>query len=372
MDGFDWVHPISLERVRGALFVDDGSDNVTGALPSTLASLARSHGIRYELMRYPVSVGFTMATSEAARRANGKPPLLFRQRRLHTTLHTSLHTFIHTPLQLLFTHTRHIPPVTGTYLLFLNNDAFMRRHALRALLDAFATHADLGVVGAKLVGTDDTLQEAGAIVWADASGAWFNKYAPLYRGKRNEFANHRINYVRETDYVSAAVAMVPRRTFVAADMFDVHFSPGYYEDTDLSFTMRARGLRVLYTPFAHVVHMAHSTYQSSMDALLERNQQQVRPTHPPAPTRPRAMRVFTCRSRRGAKHASAGSGATPNGNRVCRLCRVLRSSHPNGNRSCSGTCRRATRRPRASRPTKPCTRTWRRRECTRTVCCGWI
>ena len=80
--------------------------------------------------------------------------------------------------------------------------------------------------------------------------------------------------MRETDYVSAAVAMVPRRLFVDEGMFDVHFSPGYYEDTDLCFTMRAKGLRVVYNPFAHVVHMAHSTYQSSMDALLERNKAQ--------------------------------------------------------------------------------------------------
>ena len=115
--------------------------------------------------------------------------------------------------------------------------------------------------------------EAGAIIWADASGAWFNKYQPLHQGRRNEI-NHRINYVRETDYVSAAVAMVPRELFLSAGMFDFHFSPGYYEDTDLSFTMRAKGLRVLYNPFAHVVHQAHSTYQGSMDHLLERNKAQ--------------------------------------------------------------------------------------------------
>ena len=214
------------------LLVDDGSDNRTGELPATLSRLARQYGIRYELMRYPVSVGFTMATSEAARRAN------------------------------------------GTYLFFLNNDAFVRRHALTALIDTFSTHADIGVVGAKLVGTDDAVQEAGAIIWADASGAWFNKYMPLYRGRKNEMINHRLNYLRETDYVSAAAAMVPRRLFIDSGMFDMHFSPGYYEDTDLSFTMRAKGLRVVYNPFAHVVHMAHSTYQSSMDALLERNKQQ--------------------------------------------------------------------------------------------------
>jgi hypothetical protein len=66
---------------------------------------------------------------------------------------------------------------------------------------------------------------------------------------------------------------VRRQTFVQQDMFDFHFSPGYYEDTDLAFTMRALGLRVLYQPFAHVFHESHTTYAGSMDALIERNRQ---------------------------------------------------------------------------------------------------
>ena len=54
------------------------------------------------------------------------------------------------------------------------------------------------------------------------------RYMPLHTGRKNEVINHHINYLRETDYVSAAVAMVPRRLFIDAGMFDMHFSPGYY------------------------------------------------------------------------------------------------------------------------------------------------
>ena len=181
-----------------------------------------------------MSVGFTIATTEAARRAN------------------------------------------GTYLLFLNNDAFVRRHALRALLETFSTHADVGLVGAKLVGYNDTMQEAGAILWGGGTGAWFLKNSRLRRGRANE-DNHRLNYVRETDYVSAACALVPRALFLRHSMFDLRFSPGYYEDTDLAFTVRAAGLRVLYQPFAHVVHQSHTTYAANgmarMEALISRNRQ---------------------------------------------------------------------------------------------------
>lgn len=205
------------------IFVDDGSTEITGALPRLLSNLSDSFGIRYELSRYAVSVGFTLATSEAARRAN------------------------------------------GTYLLFLNNDAFVQRNALRALYQTFTVHANVGVVGGKLVRRDNRTgqvqtQEAGAIVWKDATGAWFLTNMLLHSGKANE-VNHRLDYVRETDYVSAAFAMVPRSLFVEYNMFDMHFSPGYYEDTDLCFTMRSHGHRVLYQPFAVALHNAHSTYK---------------------------------------------------------------------------------------------------------------
>ena len=178
------------------------------------------------------------------------------------------------------------PTACSTYLLFLNNDAFVQRNALRALHQTFSSHPNVGVVGGKLV-SHDTLtgevrtQEAGAVIWNDATGAWFLKDSVLKKGKENE-ANHRLGYVRETDYVSAAFAMVPRDLFLRHNMFDIHFSPGYYEDTDLSFTMRANGLRVLYQPFAHVYHQAHSTFKENTEPLIERNKRTVRtPLHLP-------------------------------------------------------------------------------------------
>ena len=67
--------------------------------------------------------------------------------------------------------------------------------------------------------------------------------------------------------------MVRRDRFLEQGMFDFHFSPGYYEDTDLAFTVRAAGLRVLCQPFAHVVHQSHTTYAGSTDGLISRNRQ---------------------------------------------------------------------------------------------------
>ena len=218
------------------LLVDDGSDERPTALTALLRSLSATFGIQYSLTRYASPVGFTVAVSEAARRATGK------------------------------------------YLFILNNDASVRRHALRALYATFATHADVGMVGARLVSGTGETQEAGVIVWRDGRGSWFGAGEPDARGggpggRLAEGRHHRTAYVRDADAVSAAAAMVPRELFVRCAMFDPHYAPGYYEDTDLALTLRARGHRVLFQPLAIVVHASpHATYrEAAMEALSERN-----------------------------------------------------------------------------------------------------
>lgn len=139
----------------------------------------------------------------------------------------------------------------GRHLVFLNNDTEVTDGWLDHLLATVRTFDSVGAVGAKLLYPGGVLQEAGGIVYADASAANYGRYGDP---DGPAFA-----FLREVDYCSAACLLVPTQAFAAVGGLDEAYSPGYYEDTDLCFALRERGLKVLYQPRCEVVHVEGGT-----------------------------------------------------------------------------------------------------------------
>ncbi len=134
----------------------------------------------------------------------------------------------------------------GEYLHFLNNDTTVTDGWLDELVKTFANFEGTAIAGSKLVYPDGSLQEAGAIVWQDAS-AW--NYG---NGKDPDAPEY--NYARISDYVSGASLMVTREFFESVSGFDELYAPAYCEDSDLCFKARDKGYKVVYQPLSTVIH----------------------------------------------------------------------------------------------------------------------
>jgi GT2 family glycosyltransferase/SAM-dependent methyltransferase len=157
----------------------------------------------------------------------------------------------------------------GRWLALFNNDTEVTRGWLLAMLACAESAEDIGVVTPKYVYPDGSLNEAGGITWRDGTGANYG------RGDSPELFQY--EYRRETDYGSAAALMVSAELWKATGGFDERYHPMYYEDTDLCFEARERGLRVLYEPEAIIVHIEGATAGNDVESGHKRHQEQNRP-----------------------------------------------------------------------------------------------
>jgi GT2 family glycosyltransferase/glycosyltransferase involved in cell wall biosynthesis len=152
----------------------------------------------------------------------------------------------------------------GKYLVFLNNDTLVTEEWLGALENTFAEQPEAGIVGSKLLYPDGRLQEAGGIIWRDASG-W--NY-----GNSDDPAKPEYNYLREVDYCSAAALMIPKSLFQSVGGFDSRYAPAYYEDTDLAFKVRQAGYKVLYQPLSEIIHYEGASGGTDLSSGTKKHQ----------------------------------------------------------------------------------------------------
>jgi GT2 family glycosyltransferase len=152
----------------------------------------------------------------------------------------------------------------GRYLVMLNNDTQVLDGWLDALLATFEQFPNTGLAGARLIYPDGSLQEAGGIIFNDGSG-W--NY-----GKDDDANRPEYQFSREVDYCSGACIMLPTALFRELGGFDPDFSPAYYEDTDLAFRLRSRGLRVRLQAAATIVHHEGVTSGTDLGSGIKRFQ----------------------------------------------------------------------------------------------------
>jgi GT2 family glycosyltransferase len=144
---------------------------------------------------------------------------------------------------------RGVSAATGDVICLLNSDVEATSSGwLEPLLDA-VEQPDVGAVGARLLYPDGSVQHAGMILGVLGGTGHAHRFAP--RDAAGYFANMAV--VREVSAVTGACLATRRETLERTGGFDEAL-PTAYNDVDFCLRLQERGLRVLYTPYAELLH----------------------------------------------------------------------------------------------------------------------
>ncbi|VAW76500.1 Glycosyl transferase, group 2 family, partial [hydrothermal vent metagenome] len=138
----------------------------------------------------------------------------------------------------------------GDYLVLLNNDtAVIKEDWLERML-SLGQREDVGIVGARLLYPDATIQHAGVVVGmtgiADHSHIGAETESPGYMGQNLT--------VRGVSAVTAACLLIKKDLFFSVNGLDEEHFAVLFNDVDLCLKVGKQGSRIVYTPYALLMH----------------------------------------------------------------------------------------------------------------------
>jgi GT2 family glycosyltransferase len=138
----------------------------------------------------------------------------------------------------------------GEYILLLNNDIETRDSSwLKEMVSCFS-YPGTGIVGARLVYPNGALQHAGVIVGlGGVAGHWFCGESASHPGPMG-----RLNVRQSLSAVTGACMLISKQCLEAVGEFDETVFSIAYNDVDFCLRAGRRGFRVVWTPFATLVH----------------------------------------------------------------------------------------------------------------------
>lgn len=139
----------------------------------------------------------------------------------------------------------------GRFIVFLDGDAQVLPGWLDALVETAERNARAGAVGSLILDASGRVSEAGAVVWSNGETLQYG------RGRSHE--DRRLLFAREVDYCSGASLLVRKDSFERTGGFDTRYAGAPYADADISMSVRASGLEVIYQPFARIVRREGAT-----------------------------------------------------------------------------------------------------------------
>lgn len=155
---------------------------------------------------------------------------------------------------------------TGEYYLLMNNDIeLIEPNSIKEMM-GYCQREDVGIVGARLLYSDDTIQHAGVVVGIGGIAG----HAFKYKKSENDTYFNRAMIAQDYSAVTAAVMLVKKSVFESVNGLDESFVVAL-NDVDFCLRVRKTGKLVVYTPYACFHH-----YESKSRGLEDTTEKQAR------------------------------------------------------------------------------------------------
>lgn len=146
----------------------------------------------------------------------------------------------------------------GRAVLLLNNDTILLPAALDAMMDFLDAHAEVGIVGPRVLNPDGTLQPScrsfPSLPAMLFRALYLDKLFPNHAATGALWLSH-WDYasVREVDAVSGCCLLARRAMIDQVGSLDERFFM-YFEEIDWAYRARQLDWRVMFTPGAQIIH----------------------------------------------------------------------------------------------------------------------
>lgn len=154
---------------------------------------------------------------------------------------------------------------TGDYILLLNNDVEVIEPSWLSSMVSFCQREDVGVVGAKLLYPDDTIQHAGVFMIAcqnvNELGGPIHAFSHLDRSDSGYM--RRASLVQDVSIVTGACLMTKASLFKQLGGLDEQFAVAF-NDVDYCLRVRDEGYLVVFDPDAVLYH--YESFSRGSDA----------------------------------------------------------------------------------------------------------
>jgi len=146
----------------------------------------------------------------------------------------------------------------GETLILLNSDVFPRHPGwVEALAQCLEDHPDYGMIGARLLFPDGSIQHCGMqFVFSESWNVWLNKHPLAGLDPILDQASG----LTEKPAITGACVAIKRKIYEQIEGLDEGYLIGDFEDSDLCMKVHAQGLKIGYMPSVELTHLERQSF----------------------------------------------------------------------------------------------------------------